>query len=157
MATNTVLAQASDIEAYFIGLKFASSTRPSLAQVEYWLSLASSLVYSALNDKYTLPITNKVDLFQLKSLVVTYVLAEVNFVLGKSSTNVVAQGGQQKTTGISHKDFYALLDDYMNDKIVLLNTPPKSTWIMGQSYNAEVVRSGAKTTAFVSVKDDTQW
>lgn len=158
MANNVALAEVSDIEGYFTGLKFASDTRPSRSQVVDWINTASALVYSALNDKYILPITNTVDLLQLKTLATTYVLAEVNFVLGKASTNVISQSGaQRQIVGISHKDFYDLLDAYTNEDIVLLNTPLRESWTMGQSYNAEALKSSGNTTAFVSSKDESQW
>ena len=158
MTTNIALAEVSDIEGYFTGLKFTSETRPSRTQVSDWISIASALVYSSLNDKYVLPITDRTDLLQLKTLATMYVLAEVNFVLGKSSMNVMTQSGTQlRVAGISHKDFYELLDGYISEKVVLLNSPLRTTWVMGQSYNAVANPTNGTTTAFVTTKDGTQW
>ena len=132
---STPLATVTDLQAYYPGVTFSGSTRPTSDQIEAWINNASEIIYGALSSRYSLPITNLSDRSQLQDLCESYILGKIDFVLGKSRT-MVSQNGVMVPRTISHKQFMATVDQYSTGTLVLYNTANNSTTVGAYSYNA---------------------
>ena len=130
----TKLTTAAKLQSYFQGIVFSTSTQPTLAEVENWIDLATSVIYGALNTQYTVPITDTDDLKQLEPLADSYVLENIKTVLGLSPARQLSDGRLVPTTNI-HKEFFSQLDLYSSGKIVLPNSSRNSTFVEAYSYN----------------------
>ncbi|MCX6223483.1 MAG: hypothetical protein NTV01_01795 [Bacteroidia bacterium] len=87
----SVYTTEEDITAFFVGVSFSTSSSPSTAQINRWNTEASAWINQKLQKKYTLPITNEVDLDVLRSIATEYTLSRVEFILGKNRVNITSK------------------------------------------------------------------
>jgi phage gp36-like protein len=129
----TALTTTEDLEVYFTGFTFSSSTQPSEAEVEQWINEATALIYGAVASRYTVPVTDVTDLLILKSLADRYCVDRIKEVLAKTRV-ALNSSGKPTTYKASDVQFYSFLDKINNDEIKLLGTTSNSN-IVPISYN----------------------
>ena len=144
------LTLASNIEAYFPGITFSTTTKPTLAEVNNWISQASVLIYGAIREKYQIPISDTDDLKQLESVADLYVLDNVRTTLGLNPVRQL-DDGRMIPMQITHRAFERMLDCYRNGEIVLPNSPTNATYVSSSSFNA------ANNICPKSKKECVQW
>lgn len=145
---------AADIQAYYIGLVFSTSTQPTLLEVGAWIDEAEAIIDGSLAQAYVVPVTNATDIKQLKTLAAKYVLDNVNFTMGKSNFNIT-QNQVLVPRKVDHKGFYELLGKYTgaNPTLTLPNTSRQS------SDSKLVTKSYTQANAIepVALKETDQW
>jgi hypothetical protein len=147
----TALTTAGSIEAYYSNITFSTGTKPTLASVGAWIDEATAIVYGAIGSMYTLPIVDTDDLKFLKGLSDQYVVANVNFVLGKNT--ISATNGQvlQPRT-VSHKEFYDTLKKLQGGEILLMNSAGSTSHVSSRSFLAT-----STGVIFSSSRDEALW
>lgn len=143
------LTTAAKIQAYFPGVTFSATTKPTQAEVENWILQATGVIYGAINEQYVVPVTDTDDLLQLEMLADEYVCVNVRSALGRTQLREVS-GGQMMPVQPSHKLFYETLRKYQEGCLVLPNSLASSL-VETASYNS------ANGICSVSKKNEVQW
>ena len=146
------LTVIANIEAYFQGLTFTSSTSVTDTEVNNWIVQATNIIYGAISDRYVSPITDPEDLKQLEALCDMYVLTNVKKTIGTNQANRISIG--TVIPGIhDFLEFHSILQKYQLGELLLSNSQNIGTKnkLKSNSFNAE------NNIETVTIKDVDQW
>jgi len=118
------ICAVSDIEAYFRN-SFTTTTKPSISQVETWILNATSLIYGAISDTYTVPITDDDDLAILKEICESYVRDKVNYTQG-ANVYTVPKANVNVPRSIKYDSFEHAIKMLKDGTITLVNSSGSS-------------------------------
>jgi len=124
MVSYTPICTVAEVEAYF-KTTFSTTTDPTTAQVENWISNATALIYGAIQDIYIVPVTDEDDLAILKEICEAYVRDKVNYTRGANVYTIPKMNTNVPRT-IKFDSFTEAIEMLKNGDIVLINTSASS-------------------------------
>lgn len=133
----TKLTSLSNIQAYYGGTTFTSSTAVTDTQVNNWIDQATSIIYGVLEKRYVIPVTDSDDLLQLEPIADMYVNTNITRALGPRQLMDFRNKDTLKRIDTDHSKFYKILEKYENGQINLVNTDNTTKRIMASSYNSD--------------------
>ena len=112
------LTSVENIQPYLNGEVYDENTIPKATDITEWISEATSIIYSAISELYSIPVTDSDDLLILQALCNTYVIAEVNFAKARG-TYLTVKKGVRTPKEKRHTEFYETLDKILDGTISL--------------------------------------
>lgn len=140
------LTTTDNVFAYF-KTTFTEDSSPTISQIEDWIDEGTAIIYSALANSYTVPITDDDGLLILRALCNKYVRLHIQFT--RRGTNNSVKGRLTVPKEIDMSSFEHSLMMYSTGKFYLPGASPRAH--QSGSYNV------GNNVEFVADKDEQQW
>ncbi len=145
------LTTVANIQPYFNDETFDTTSIPTKAQIEAWITEGTAIIYSALSSLYVVPITDGDDLLVLRHLCNSFVIDEVNFAKSRG-TYSAARKNARLPKQKRHDAFYEFLKGgLLSGEIDLPNSTGATDKAGLYSYTQ------ANSIEAVGQKEETQW
>jgi len=140
------LTSTDDVFAYF-KTTFTEDSSPAISQIEQWIDEGTAIIYSALANSYTVPVTDEDALLILRVLCNKYVRLHIQFT--RRGTNNTIKGRLTVPKEIDMSSFERSLALYATGQQYLPGTAPRAH--RSESYTVN------NNIEFVANKDEQQW